>query len=101
MRAGLLALGLAAFFAVALADSAKFAPAQTTERWEADEFSAASRKRVRYYRAPVYAPYVAVPRGRYGDPSIGPDGRAYRAPAHLGSCVIDEGYGRFSACSNR
>lgn len=50
------------------------------------------------YRPPVY------PASRYGrtaDPSIAPNGLPYPRPNYLGDCVIDEGYGRWSACSNR
>ena len=50
------------------------------------------------YRPPVYP----VPRsGRAADPSIAPNGLPYPRPNYLGDCVIDEGYGRWSACSNR
>ncbi len=45
------------------------------------------------------APVATAPRvRRFNDPSFGPDGRRFQAPAYLGSCVIDDGYGRFSAC---
>lgn len=53
----------------------------------------------------AYAPvYSDAPRSYRGspDPSIGPDGRPYRVPEYLrNQCYVDDGYGRFSACSNR
>jgi hypothetical protein len=50
------------------------------------------------YRPPVYP----APRyGRAADPSIAPNGLPYQRPNYWGDCVIDEGYGRWSACSNR
>lgn len=61
------------------------------------DFSAAKKKRPRatgHIQAPV----------RHGppDPSFGPDGRPYPVPEYLrGQCYYDDGYGRFSACSNR
>jgi len=59
------------------------------------------RRPVRRYRAPAYSDAPRYYRGS-ADPSIGPDGRAYRAPEYLrNQCYIDDGYGRFSACSNR
>lgn len=62
------------------------------------DVSAAKQKRVRN------APQVRAAPGRHGppDPSIGPDGKPYPVPEYLrGQCYYDEGYGRFSACSNR
>jgi hypothetical protein len=62
------------------------------------DVSAAKQKRVRS------APQARPGPGRHGppDPSIGPDGRPYPVPEYLrGQCYYDEGYGRFSACSNR
>jgi hypothetical protein len=62
------------------------------------DVSAAKQKRVRS------APQARPAPGRYGppDPSIGPDGRPYPVPEYLrGQCYYDDGYGRFSACSNR
>lgn len=61
------------------------------------DVSAAKQKRVRG-TARVESPH------RYGgpDPSLGPDGRPYPVPEYLrGQCYFDEGYGRFSPCSNR
>jgi len=74
---------------------AKLASMQTLE------WSAVKKKRrdVRHSKRPSYA--YRVPRyGRLGDPSLSPSGLPYRRPSHLGSCVFDEGYGRFSACPN-
>jgi hypothetical protein len=64
------------------------------------DVSAAKQKRVRGTprSRPVESPH------RYGgpDPSLGPDGRPYPVPEYLrGQCYYDEGYGRFSPCSNR
>ncbi len=64
--------------------------------------ASATKKRLRttrHHARPSYA--YRVPRyGRLGDPSLSPSGLPYRRPSHLGSCVFDEGYGRFSACPN-
>ncbi|ARQ01855.1 hypothetical protein [Pseudorhodoplanes sinuspersici] len=50
------------------------------------------------YRPPVYP----APRyGRTADPSIAPNGLPYQRPNYWGDCVIDDGYGRWSACSSR
>ena len=50
------------------------------------------------YRPPVYP----APRyGRTADPSIAPNGLPYPRPNYMGACVIDDGYGRWSVCSNR
>lgn len=76
------------------------APMRQLQEWSA------VRKR-RYYRARVYhAPryttrYATPAYGRLGDPSLGPNGLPYRRPYDLGGCIIDEGYGRFSGCSDR
>jgi|GEM_PF-1545128 len=63
------------------------------------------RRPVRRYPAPpAYNSYNYAPqyyRG-FSDPSIAPDGRPYQVPEYLrGQCYIDDGYGRYSACSNR
>jgi hypothetical protein len=65
------------------------------------EWSAARKRRyVRRTARPAYA-YRAPARFGGADPAFGPSGRLYRRPTWGGSCVIDDGYGRFSACSNR
>jgi hypothetical protein len=72
----------------------------------ADEFSAAQsndqqRRKVQRRQAPVQNPQPRVHRG-FADPSFGPDGKPYPVPENLrNQCYIDEGYGRFSACSFR
>ena len=67
----------------------------------AAEWSAARKRRyVRRYARPTYA-YRARARIGGSDPAFDPSGRLYRRPTWGGSCVIDDGYGRFSACSNR
>jgi hypothetical protein len=63
--------------------------------------SAAKRKQPR--STPPAAMYGPRPHfGGPADPSFGPDGKPYKVPEYLrNQCYIDEGYGRFSACSNR
>ena len=54
------------------------------------------------YNAPVNNEAPRYYRGGAADPSIAPDGRPYRVPEYLrNQCYVDDGYGRFSACSNR
>jgi hypothetical protein len=102
------AIGLSVAWAARAEATQAPAPGLTTAHPNA--VSAASRKRKRHdqgaarapaYQAPAY--YVAPrPYRRIGaDPSFGPDGKPYKPPVNLGYCVIDEGYGRFSACPNR
>ncbi len=59
----------------------------------------------RYHAPPAYNSYNYAPQYYYrgfADPSIAPDGRPYQVPEYLrNQCYIDDGYGRFSACSNR
>jgi hypothetical protein len=66
-----------------------------------DFSSAAKQKRTR--PAPPAAGYRPHPHfGGPADPSFGPDGKPYRVPEYLrNQCYIDDGYGRFSACSSR
>jgi hypothetical protein len=63
-----------------------------------------------YYGAPGYGPQAYGPRGygppaysmwRGADPSYGPGTAQLRQYQREGRCVIDEGYGRYSFCSNR
>ncbi len=64
-----------------------------------DLSAAAKRKKTRPAQRPT--PYQPIHRG-FADPSIAPDGRPYRVPEYLkNQCHIDDGYGRFSPCSNR
>jgi hypothetical protein len=61
------------------------------------DLSAARKKRPRA-TGQIQAPL------RHGppDPSFGPDGKLYPVPEYLrGQCYYDDGYGRFSPCSNR
>ena len=73
---------------------------------QSDEISS-QRYTERRYAPRAQAPaYNDAPRYYRGsgspDPSIGPDGRPYRVPEYLrNQCYVDDGYGRFSACSNR
>ncbi len=65
------------------------------------EISAAAKR-----KKPQAAPQQPYgPRPHFGgpaDPSFGPDGKPYKVPEFLrNQCYIDEGYGRFSACSSR
>lgn len=66
------------------------------------EFSAAAKQKQKRATPPTTA---YGPRPHFGgpaDPSFGPDGKPYKVPEYLrNQCYIDEGYGRFSACSNR
>jgi hypothetical protein len=61
------------------------------------DVSAAKRKRAvrRAYVAPAYSMW------RGADPSYGPGTAQMRAYQRQGQCVIDEGYGRYTFCSNR
>lgn len=65
-------------------------------------FSAATKKKQKRSTPPAAA---YGPRPHFGgpaDPSFGPDGKPYKVPEYLrNQCYIDEGYGRFSACSSR
>lgn len=62
-----------------------------------DEISAVQQRR----SAPVQNTPPRIHRG-FADPSFGPDGKPYPVPENLrNQCYIDEGYGRFSACSFR
>ncbi len=68
------------------------------------QISRHSRYYGRYYSEPAFAyqPPVFPPRYRgFADPSFDPNGLPYPRPNYWGDCVIDEGYGRWSACSNR
>ena len=70
-----------------------------------DEISAQrkddQRRKVQRRQAPVQSPQPRVRRG-FADPSFGPDGKPYPVPEYLrNQCYIDEGYGRFTACSFR
>jgi hypothetical protein len=66
-----------------------------------DEISGQRRHARRNYVPPAYNYAPQYYRGS-ADPSIGPDGRPYRVPEYLrNQCYVDDGYGRFSACSNR
>jgi len=62
--------------------------------------AAAKRKQPRSVPpSPVYRPRPHF--GGPADPSFGPDGKPYKVPEYLrNQCYIDEGYGRFSACSS-
>jgi len=112
-RTTLVAVTLAVTATPLLAANAPATRTVDTAIVRADEISAQrqnERRPARSYRsspynyAPDYAPNYAPPvyRGGPADPSIAPDGRPYRVPEYLrGQCYIDDGYGRFSACSNR
>jgi hypothetical protein len=84
------------------------ANAQTTPRapgayaGDLTDVSAAKRKRAvrRAYVAPAYGP-PAYSMWRGADPSYGPGTAQMRAYQRQGQCVIDEGYGRYTFCSNR
>ncbi len=65
-----------------------------------NDISATQKQRVRRNARPApAAPAQRPPRG-FADPSFGPDGKPYPVPEYLrNQCYIDEGYGRFSACT--
>ena len=67
-------------------------------------YTSAKRHKHRIARAPVHvAPFAAAPvtSGWTGpDPSKGPGEAILRQMQREGRCVIDEGYGRYSSCSN-
>lgn len=76
-------------------------PGENAAPLQAAEWSAVRKRRyVRRYARPAYA-YRAPVRIGGPDPAFDPSGRLYQRPTWGGSCVIDDGYGRFSACSNR
>jgi hypothetical protein len=80
--------------------SAQERAATRAAQTQAGEWSATKKPRhVRHYQRPAYA--YRVPRYLGPDPAFDPSGRLYQRPTWGGSCVIDDGYGRFSACSNR
>ena len=66
------------------------------------DVSTVKRKRVvrRVAVAPVYGPPV-YSQWRGADPSWGPNTPLLREYQRRGVCVIDEGYGRFTFCTNR
>ena len=77
------------------------ASGDTAAHIQTGEWSAAKKRRyVRYPAKPAYVYHVPA-YGRLGDPSLGPNGLPYRRPYDPGGCIIDEGYGRFTKCSNR
>lgn len=102
---GRLVLGMAFAFAAWIAaapSQAQSASKAVSAEMAAPEWSATKKKRhaVRSHTRPAYA-YHAPRYGRAADPAFGPNGLLYRRPYDLGGCIIDEGYGRFTTCSNR
>jgi hypothetical protein len=92
-RTILVASAILAFAAPAVASAAK----SDAVALRSDEISAAQQRRA----APVQNTPPRIHRG-FADPSFGPDGKPYPVPENLrNQCYIDEGYGRFSACSFR
>jgi len=108
------AIASAMAFTLTVAAPPAAAAGQKTYKQKTQKPSGKQRQKQRYSYGPArsaraYAPppYYGPPPGAYrrpfvgpADPSFAPNGMLYRAPAYLGDCVIDEGYGRFSACSN-
>lgn len=99
LRTSLVALTLAGTATLSLATASPATRTPDSGIVRSDEISATQRNNqrrpARSYQAPRY--YRGSP-----DPSIGPDGRPYRVPEYLrNQCYVDDGYGRFSACSNR
>jgi hypothetical protein len=103
-RTILVALTLAASATLPLTTASSTTRQHDTGVVRSDEISSqrySERRPVRHYHAPTYNEAPQYYRGS-ADPSIGPDGRPYRVPEYLrNQCYIDDGYGRFSACSNR
>jgi hypothetical protein len=94
------ALAAYAFLCLGPAASAQIPAARPSAQTPPSEWSSAKKPRhVRHYQPPAYA--HRVPRYLGPDPAFDPSGRLYQRPTWGGSCVIDDGYGRFSACSNR
>ena len=74
------------------------APQQQQHKWQVRRRAKPPAASSYAYRPPVYP----VPRyGRAANPSIAPNGLPYQRPNYWGDCVIDDGYGRWSACSSR
>lgn len=103
-RTILAVLTLAVFAALSLTTAASAAPKPQSGAVRADEISGQrynERRHAPRYNAPASSDAPRYYRGS-PDPSIGPDGRPYRVPEYLrNQCYVDDGYGRFSACSNR
>jgi hypothetical protein len=104
------ASAVAAIASVTIATPAPAAPLPKESGIGSVELSAAKRvyhrRYVRYYARPYHVqPYYSARYSAYrrgSDPGLGPDGLPYAPPPYLrGQCHVDEGYGRFSACSNR
>ena len=108
----LLACSLIAGAAVLAGD----AKAQTTSQQAAathaapiTDISTAKKKKKHayrhgYYGGPAYGPGYGPPAysmWRGADPSYGPGTAQFRQYQREGRCVIDEGYGRYTFCSNR
>ena len=79
-------------------DSARVASSAAMEI-PATDFSA--RKKRRYYSA---FPFAVAPPTYYGaraNPNYGPGTAQMRQARQQNRCVMDEGYGRWTACSNQ
>ena len=64
------------------------------------DFSSARRKRTTHTQTAPAAVSPAVPAWQGADPTRGPNSAQLRELQRQGRCVIDEGYGRYSSCSN-
>ena len=85
--------GIAALTVTANAQPATSAPDAHAKSMPTD-VSTAKRKHRAHYRA-YYGQWHA------GNPNYGPGTRQLRAHQRSGACVIDDGYGRYSACPNQ
>lgn len=89
--------GTASLAVPASAQPATPAPGVKADTMPTD-VSTAKRKRHAHHRA-YYGP-PAYGQWHAGNPNYGPGTPQLRAYQRRGACVIDEGYGRYSACSN-
>jgi hypothetical protein len=104
MRFWILAIALGAGFAcTASAQSSPAPQSEATALLQGNMAFSAAAKRKQPRSTPPRTVYGPRPHfGGPADPSFGPDGKPYKVPEYLrNQCYIDEGYGRFSACSNR
>jgi hypothetical protein len=103
MDVRLAVLGAAALAITTIGPSGQSAaqPDHQAVRTDTGQWSAAKKRYVRPYAPRAYVYHAPRYYGRLGDPSLGPNGLPYQRPYDRGGCIIDEGYGRFTTCSNR
>lgn len=101
----LLAAGVGVFALVGFSAPPSAMASQAVKASDVSAAQSATKKRKTQPPAVQHVPpRQAVPESAYRsgpDPSLGPDGRPYPVPEYLrGQCYMDDGYGRFSPCSN-